>query len=741
MGKLKNLMLSRSGISKLKAFLIIDLLIVAIAAGIYLYLQNTGQLVAESESTEFTVTNLTINPLEAEIGESITISANLTNVGQIEGSYTVNLTINDIPKGNQTILLSSGENRIVEFTDAENTEGNYTVKIGDLTGSFMIRPPAPTTGKIILSDLLFTPYEANVGSTVNIKVTAKNSGTEAESLLVKLTIDDILADSKTVKLGEGETTTVEFTINVTSEGTHKIKVNTLSGSFKAVPEGMHTLSILISPVPKGGTGDFKLNGEGKRTPYSALLPEGTYTVTMPPTDPTGEYAFLHWENGELNPVRTITLTEATLLVAYFEFATSCPSLYIWNGTSYVYVADISNHGWLGYINYINEDGSIVFWRNNPWDYIPLDKSQLQPINGYYDLTLVQKWNEIFYLDSAYMVAIDHPSDVNVYSTMVEQYLDSDFMGQIYTVSKNPSTPISAVNEKGEDVLPQISKMDGTFTTGTNGINSADWDDISWNTLTLNLGDLSNAPEIKLVVKAIVDWGSGEDYVTWLDKFFAAVDAGVLPNGTQITPPPYMEVKAANGSWVRVPESRQIPLPPDGVARTFVVDLTGLFPADDYSLRINNFWNVTFDYIGVDTTPQRNVTIQRIDPYATLYQAYDSPSLSSGNFTRYGDVNELVRNGDDEFVIGRQGDAVSLLFPTFNMTPLPENMERDFFFFDSSWFKDEDGNWGFGFGFTVDPLPFQTMSGFPYPLETEHYPDDPEHVSYLQEWNTRIVNPP
>ena len=123
-------------------------------------------------------------------------------------------------------------------------------------------------------------------------------------------------------------------------------------------------------------------------------------------------------------------------------------MYIWNGTSYVYVAEVSNHGWLGYINYVNADGSIVYCRNNPWDYIKLDNSQLQPTNnGYYNLTLTQKWNEIFYLDSAYMLVVDHPSNVNVYSTMVEQYIDPNFMGKIYTVSKNPLTPISAVNEK------------------------------------------------------------------------------------------------------------------------------------------------------------------------------------------------------------------------------------------------------------------------------------------------------
>jgi hypothetical protein len=208
----------------------------------------------------------------------------------------------------------------------------------------------------------------------------------------------------------------------------------------------------------------------------------------------------------------------------------------------------------------------------------------------------------------------------------------------------------------------------------------------------------------------------------------------VPNGTQPTPPPYMEVKDASGNWVRVPESRQFPLLPDEIPRTFVVDLTDLFPTNDYSLRINNFWNVTFDYIGVDTTLQENVTIQRINPaYANLDQAIIFNSAAIGDFTRYGNVTQLVLNADDKFVIGKRGDSVYLQFPA-NLAPPAEGIERDFFLITSLWFK-EEGNPAVEF--TVDPLPFQNMSGFPYP-STESYPSDEDHLSYLREYNTRTL---
>jgi len=125
---------------------------------------------------------------------------------------------------------------------------------------------------------------------------------------------------------------------------------------------------------------------------------------------------------------------------------------MWNGSSQIYVGDISNHGWLGYIDCINEDGSITYFRNHPWDFVPLNGSQLQATNGNYNLTLIQRWNEVFYVDQTYMMVVDHAPNVDVYSTMVEQYLDPNYMGKIYTVSKNSSIPVSATSQNGDNVL-------------------------------------------------------------------------------------------------------------------------------------------------------------------------------------------------------------------------------------------------------------------------------------------------
>jgi hypothetical protein len=319
------------------------------------------------------------------------------------------------------------------------------------------------------------------------------------------------------------------------------------------------------------------------------------------------------------------------------------------------------------------------------------------------------------------------------------YLSDGSTGKVYTVTNRTTTsPVSATNEKGQNVLPQILTKDGVFTPGINGYDSV-WYNITLNQLTLDLGNLSSASEIKLLITGMVDWGLAQPYYDWIDTFKAAAAKGLVTDGTQIMPAPYIEVKAADGTWIRA--DRDIPLPSDYRSRTYTVNLTGVFPtnAASYEIRFNNFWNVTYDYIAIDTSTQAKTTIQTIKASSAEFsQLWETDSISTGNFTRYGNVTELIQNADDMFVIGRQGDQVNLQFSATNIKPVAFGMERDYFFVVACWFKDPPGAWGYGFDFTVEKMPFLDMSGYPYPA-TESYPYDAEHLAYLAKYNTRVIS--
>jgi hypothetical protein len=639
----------------------------------------------------------------------------------------------------KTVQLGIGQAAVLNFTINETISGNYSVSIENLSGMFYVQnlvplptsTPVPTNtpvpsltipDSLKVSNLVVSPFEAWMNEPVKISVTVNNTGGTAVNYSLPFKVNNIIGTAETVQLYAGETTTIEANVTEGTEGAYTVTVGTLTSNFQIVPTGKHTLIIAsIAGVP------FTINGQTQQTPYNALLDVGTYTIVfqaridIPQNYPgfVRHYTFNNWDDGSTNPTRTINLQTYTVLVASETYTYSCPSLYVWNGTTYVSNGDVSSDGgWLGFVDHYQKDGSIVFAYSNPWDYIKLN-GQTQSRNGYFDVTVAEQADEIFYFDAVKMLAVDHPANVNVFSTAKTYIYQLDNLGTIYSVSKTPSLPVSAVNGEGQNVLPQISKADGITTDGRL------W---QWDTLQLNLGNLSSAKDIQLVVTGVSVWkaGSGSN---WNSQYANQPD--VTPQ-----PPPYMEVKDATGNWIRVPNNRQFPML-TATPTTFVLNLTGLFPTSDYSLRINTFQDIRFDYIGVDTTPQKSLAIREIAPsYAYFNQAFSEPSNSTGNFTKYGDVLPLLLNADDKMVIGRIGDQVSLRFPD-NLGPVPEGMVRDYFFVGCLWFK---AKWVPSLPFAVNPLPFQAMTSYPYPAN-ETYPFDNEHLEYLRNYSTRTINPP
>jgi hypothetical protein len=188
------------------------MIIVAIVIGGYNYYVQS-----KSKPAEFQVTNLTIDPAEAGVDQPIIISANVTNVGEEEGNYSVNLTINGVVKENKTIQLLGNESRIVEFMVTETNEGSYSAKIGGLNGTFIITDmPLPTALEI--SNLNISPYEAWADEPIKISAKASNIGNETLSYPLAFRVNDVVRETKTIQLSPGENTTVETAVTESSEG-------------------------------------------------------------------------------------------------------------------------------------------------------------------------------------------------------------------------------------------------------------------------------------------------------------------------------------------------------------------------------------------------------------------------------------------------------------------------------------------------------------------------------------------
>ncbi|KON30045.1 hypothetical protein AC477_05290, partial [miscellaneous Crenarchaeota group-1 archaeon SG8-32-1] len=374
---------------------------------------------------EFQVTDLMVNPSSVLTGEAVKISVIVTNIGEENGNYIVNLEIDGANKDTREISLAGQASEVVEFEVTETIPGIHTVRVANQNATFIVEDLAPASPNMELHGLAVSPYEVWGGEIVNIRAKADNLANEEGTLHVRILIDGIVEATKTYTLAAGKTDVlIEYSVTAGDGPTdgkvkgYRVELvnlgnqnNTLVGYFQIAPDGFHTLSINRSG---GGSTPmiFTLNGETYESPYFKLLPVGDYSLS---TDRIvqlqyGVVEFSHWNDGVETESRTVTLDrQLSILANYIVISgyASCPSLYIWNGTDYFYITEVSNAGWLGYIDYITENGDIVFGGGNPWDHVKLEKTQLQSKNEgdyeYYDAVLFQQWDEIFYTDSAYLV--------------------------------------------------------------------------------------------------------------------------------------------------------------------------------------------------------------------------------------------------------------------------------------------------------------------------------------------------
>ena len=192
---------------------------------------------------EFVLSVLTITPVEVQVGEEVTISLMVTNVGDLEGGSTVDLLVNGVKEQSKSVTLAGGAQTTVSFSVTKTTLGPYTVKVGDLTGSFTVAKP-PTPAAFTFTGLVVSPADVAPGAEVTASVTVSNTGEQSGTYSVELKLGGATKETRTGTIAGGASTTVSFKVSSQTEGTHTVQVGDLTGSFTVTAP---TVSILLSP--------------------------------------------------------------------------------------------------------------------------------------------------------------------------------------------------------------------------------------------------------------------------------------------------------------------------------------------------------------------------------------------------------------------------------------------------------------------------------------------------------------
>jgi hypothetical protein len=412
---------------------------------------------------------------------------------------------------------------------------------------------------------------------------------------------------------------------------------------------------------------------------------------------------------------------------------SCPMLYTWDGQELAFESDMYTSGTLGL------KLATAYRKPDPNDSYVL-RQPIDATSGTIDFRLVEEMDELDYLDSAQLYAVDVPSNLQVVAWANNVPGGTLTLDQrLVTIGLTPQPLVSAVNlATGEDVTAVLAASDGNVVTLGSDLNAP-----AWNTLQADLGDLSSASVIKLVV----DGRSRYPNTAAGDAARLAAD----PNGWQTQ----LRVLDSTGAWTQVPRNLVTMVRPKEFPRRMAIDITNVFLTSTYQIQMSWVNMTELDAIWIDTTPNEVLTITEaplvsatLDYHGFSYSTggnfplftYAQPGSSSwgfppGSYTAYGDVTPLLGAVDDMFVIYATGDEIALSFQP--VPPADAGLTRFYTFASVGYYKQVNLVNGGAVPFTVDPLPFAAMSNFPYDPTVEQYPTDAAHQAYLATWNTRV----
>jgi hypothetical protein len=417
---------------------------------------------------------------------------------------------------------------------------------------------------------------------------------------------------------------------------------------------------------------------------------------------------------------------------------SCPFVYTYRAGRFEFFTDFL---WAAPLGLQLAHG--VYAPSRPWEYLLIPGDRLEPDGDRLRLQLTEELWETCYLDEVRLLAVDHPADVAVYSNeKVGPAELAEF--KIHTV-RNPRSPAAAHDQAGRDLLGGLRRRDGVYVKPFDRLLRQGLAEDHW--IELDLGRLDRPRRLTLFLTGWIH-PSGSS---------ANVAASQAAQGPALRPPA-LWVPDAGGAWREVRPYMGFP---GGKPKTIAVDLSGVFLAEDYRLRVATnleiYWDEAFFTVDEEPAPVELRPLELVGAdlhyrgfsrrvpgreWGPEHYEYEEVSVEprwpaiGGRLTRYGRVRELLESTDDRQVIFASGDELTLEFAA-PAEELREGWSRDWVLYSAGWDKDADMNTVLGS--TVEPLPFQGMSSYPY-AAGERFPEDAAMQEYLRRWCTREQDP-
>ena len=185
-------------------------------------------------TTEFEVGSISITPGEIVAGNTFTVEAGVSNIGENDGTFTATLELDERVFDKKKVMIAAGATKTVRFDCVVETPGVHSLRLNDSTATFTALKPADFE-----VTLLSVPAEAFTREAIVIEAKVINTGEVEGNYSGRLMVNGIETARKVTPIAPGAIETMSFTITVDILGTHTISLDEATSAltvFLAFPD-------------------------------------------------------------------------------------------------------------------------------------------------------------------------------------------------------------------------------------------------------------------------------------------------------------------------------------------------------------------------------------------------------------------------------------------------------------------------------------------------------------------------
>jgi hypothetical protein len=185
---------------------------------------------------EFQVTSLNISSTEVTDNSTITVTAEVKNIGGIEGSYNVKLFVDGVLTTSKEISVGVESPEKVEFFASLSMPGSHSLEVGGITKTVKVLRPA----ELKINTLKVTPDQVYTGQKAVVKADVVNIGEAKGDLPLNLLINGVESEVKTLPLDGGQLGSISFDVSRDETGDFELRIKDRTAILKVLKTKSYT---------------------------------------------------------------------------------------------------------------------------------------------------------------------------------------------------------------------------------------------------------------------------------------------------------------------------------------------------------------------------------------------------------------------------------------------------------------------------------------------------------------------